>query len=187
MRFVETTLAGAWLVQPEKQRDERGFFTRLRCAREFPAHGLPGEFLQTNLSHNRLAGTFRGLHYQLPPSHEGKLVRCIQGAVADVIVDLRPDSPSWLRHEWFDLDADNLNALFVPAGFAHGFLTRQDDAIVLYEMTDYYAPELGRGLRWDDPGLGIRMPAAIKTTHPRDANYPDLDKGALDVFKGQLR
>lgn len=184
MRFVETTLADAWLIELEKHRDERGWFTRLRCSREFPAHGLPGEFVQTNLSHNALAGTFRGLHYQAPPSREGKLVRCIQGAVADVIVDLRPDSPTWLRHEWFELTAENLNGLFVPAGFAHGFFTRQDGSMVLYEMTDYYTPELGRGIRWDDPALDLRLPGAITNIHPRDAAYPDLDTGALSAFKG---
>ena len=118
MRFVESELAGAWLLESDKMADERGFFTRLRCAREFAARGLPKEFVQTNLSFNRLAGTFRGLHYQLPPSREGKLVRCIRGAIDDIIVDLRPRSPSYLHHQWFRLDAVGLQALFVPTGSA---------------------------------------------------------------------
>lgn len=187
MRFSATTLADAWLIEPEKHGDERGFFTRLRCAREFDAHGLPGEFVQTNLSHNALAGTFRGLHYQAPPSREGKLVRCVRGAVADVIVDLRPGSVSHLRHEWFSLDAAGLAALYVPPGFAHGFLTLADETEVLYEMSDYYAPELGRGIRWDDPALGIEMPAELARIHPRDAGYADLTPEALAELEGLAR
>lgn len=183
MHFVATTLSDAWLIEPERHDDERGFFTRLRCAREFVAQGLPGDFVQTNLSYNERAGTFRGLHYQAPPSNEGKLVRCISGAVADVIVDLRPGSQSYLRHEWVELTADSLAALFVPAGFAHGFLTRSDGAAVLYEMSDFYAPELGRGIRWDDPALGIEMPGKISGIHPRDAGYDDLDPTSLGVFE----
>lgn len=179
MHFVETGLADAWLVEPDQHADDRGFFCRLRCSGEFPEHGLPAYFVQTNLSHNRLAGTFRGLHYQVPPSQEGKLVRCIRGAVADIIVDLRLGSPTLLQHAWFELTAAALNALYVPPGFAHGFYTRQDDSLVLYEMTDYYQPELGRGVRWDDPALGIEMPGEITCIHPRDAAYSDLDTAAL--------
>ncbi|WP_405234363.1 dTDP-4-dehydrorhamnose 3,5-epimerase [Lentisalinibacter salinarum] len=179
MRFVETELAGAWLLEPEKHSDERGYFTRLRCSREFSDHGLPGDFVQTNLSFNRKAGTFRGLHFQTPPSFEAKLVRCVRGAISDVIVDLRRGSASFLQHQWFRLDASDLRALFVPAGFAHGFLTLADESEVLYEMTDYYAPDLGRGIRWDDPSLGIEMPGEVVRIHPRDANYPDLDTGVL--------
>ena len=182
MRFVETELEDAWLLKPDKNADERGYFTRLRCAREFAERGLPTEFVQTNVSFNIVSGTFRGLHYQVPPSQEGKLVRCICGEIADVIVDLRPGSKSFLRHQWFSLDAAELTALFVPTGFAHGFLTLTDETEVLYEMSDYYEPDLGRGIRWDDPRLGIEMPGAVACINPRDAAYPDLDIDALAVF-----
>lgn len=184
MRFVETSLAGACLVSSEVHEDERGFFARARCSREFAEHGLPGEFVQTNLSHNTAAGTFRGLHYQVPPSREGKLVRCIAGAIDDVIVDLRPDSPSFLAHEWFRLTADEITALFVPTGFAHGFLTATDNAAVLYEMTDYYAPELSRGLRYDDPRLELELPGPIRMINPRDTRHADLDTAELACFNG---
>jgi dTDP-4-dehydrorhamnose 3,5-epimerase len=187
MRFVETELTDAWLLEPEKKIDERGYFMRLRCAREFAERGLPREFVQTNLSSNQTARTFRGLHYQAPPSREGKLVRCIRGAIADVIVDLRPESRSYLRHQWFSLDALQLRALFVPAGFAHGFLTLLDESWVLYEMTDYYAPELARGIRWDDPALGIELPGEVACINPRDAAYPELDMDSLTVFAGYMK
>ena len=182
MRFVETELAGAWLLESEKNVDGRGYFTRLRCAREFAERDLPTAFVQTNLSYNRTSGTFRGLHYQAPPSQEGKLVRCIRGAIADVIVDLQPGSGSYLRHQWFRLDASEMAALFVPAGFAHGFLTLTDESEVLYEMTDYYEPDLARGIRWDDPMLGIEMPGEVACVNPRDLTYPDLDIDTLSVF-----
>jgi len=182
MRFVETDLAGAWLLEPDKKADERGYFVRLRCAREFAERGLPLEFVQTNLSYNRSAGTFRGLHYQVPPSREGKLVRCIRGAIDDIIVDLRPGSRSYLHHQWFRLDAEGLKALFVPAGFAHGFRTLEEGSEVLYEMSDYFAPDLARGIRWDDPALGITMPGEVVCINPRDAAYPDLDGASLAVF-----
>ena len=184
MRFVETELADAWLLEPEKLTDERGYFMRLRCAQDFAKHGLPKEFVQTNLSFNQVAGTFRGLHYQAAPSYEAKLVRCIRGEIADVIVDLRPGSPSYLRHQWFRLDASSLRALFVPAGFAHGFLTQVDESEVLYEMSDYYAPDLARGIRWDEPMLGIELPGELSCINPRDAAYPDLDTDSLMVFRG---
>lgn len=182
MRFVETNFADAWLLEADKKEDERGYFTRLRCSRQFVERGLPREFVQTNLSFNRIAGTFRGLHYQVPPSYEGKLVRCIRGSIADVIVDLRPDSRSYLHHQWFQLDARGLQALFVPAGFAHGFLTQTDECTVLYEMSDYYAPDLARGIRWDDPMLGIELPGDLTCINPRDAAYPNLDSDALKIF-----
>ena len=182
MRFTESTLDGVWIIESESHRDDRGFFARLRCAREFEDHGIQGQFVQTNLSYNRDAGTFRGLHYQAAPSREGKLVRCVSGGIADIVVDLRRSSPGFLRHEWFDLDAENMRALFVPPGFAHGFFTRADDTLVLYEMTDYFAPELGRGVRWNDPALGIELPGAVRNIHPRDEDYPDLVPDALTDF-----
>lgn len=188
MRFIETTLADAWLIETAIHNDERGYFARLRCAREFSERGLPGSFVQTNLSCNSHAGTFRGLHCQLPPSREGKLVRCISGAIADVIVDLRSDSPTWMQHEWFELSAEALNALYVPSGFAHGFYTEAENSVVLYEMGDYYEPQLGRGIRWDDPALRITLPGTVTSIHPRDAAYPDFDPSSFAGFKrGEAR
>lgn len=183
MRFVETSLAGAYRVESTVHRDARGYFARMRCSREFARAGLPGEFVQTNFSHNVTCGTFRGLHYQVPPSSEGKLVRCVAGAIDDVIVDLRPDSPSFLRHEWVRLSADELAALFVPSGFAHGFLTAADATTVMYEMTDYHAPELGRGVRWNDPSLGLSLPGEIAVVADRDTGYPDLALESLEPFR----
>ncbi len=187
MRFIETDLVDARLIESERHADERGYFTRLRCVEEFERAGLPAEFVQTNLSYTSQAGTFRGLHFQVPPSREGKLVRCMVGAIVDIIVDLRPDSPTFLKHEWFDLDSTSGLALFVPTGFGHGFQTRSDDVSVLYEMTDYFAPDLARGIRWNDPALAITMPAEVKRIHPRDAAYPDLDPSAFGVFEGLRR
>ena len=182
MRFTETELADAWLLESERHVDKRGYFTRLRCSNEFVERSLPSDFVQTNLSYNRTARTFRGLHYQAPPSREGKLVRCIRGKIADVIVDLRPGSRTYLRHQRICLDATQLKALFVPAGFAHGFLTLMDDTEVLYEMSDYYAPELARGIRWDDPALNIDMPGEVVCVSSRDTEYPDLDTTTLTSF-----
>lgn len=184
MKFIATNLTNAWLVESERHEDERGYFARLRCSGEFRQQGLPATFVQTNFSHNKSPGTFRGLHFQMPPSREGKLVRCVAGLMSDVIVDLRPGSPSFLQHQWFELSPEKLQALFVPTGFAHGFLTRKADTSVLYEMTDAYAPELGRGLRWNDPALGIELPADVVAIHPRDAAYADLDVDQLNCFQG---
>lgn len=182
MKFTESELAGAWIIEPQKHEDERGYFARLRCSREFGERGLPAGFVQTNLSYNSHRGTFRGLHYQLPPSQEAKLVRCVAGSVADLIVDLRRGSPTFLQHQWIELDERSLRALYVPTGLAHGFITLDNNAVVLYEMTDYYAPELGHGIRWSDPSLGIQMPVEIGNIHPRDAAYPDIDPAELDYF-----
>ncbi len=185
MHFNMTTICGAVLVAPEKRTDQRGYFTRARCSSEFRAANLPDVFVQTNISYNISKGTFRGLHFQVPPSKESKLVRCIRGSIADVIVDLRPDSDTFLKHEWFILDENDLHALYVPAGVGHGFLTQSDDVMVLYEMGDYFAPELSRGVRVDDPLLGIKLPSEIAVINPRDAAYPDLDVKMLDCFRGE--
>lgn len=183
MRFEPTRLEGVYRIAPEIHEDSRGFFTRLRCSREFLDAGLPAEFVQTNVSFNTHKGTFRGLHYQVPPSREGKLVRCIRGSLRDVVVDLRPDSDSFLEHVWVTLSAAELNAVFVPSGCAHGFLTESDDTLILYEMTDYYAPELGRGIRWSDPLIGLDVIEGIAQIHPRDASYADLHRRDLEVFR----
>lgn len=183
MQFVPTPLKDAFIVESQLQLDTRGSFARLRCSREFASNGLPADFVQTNLSYNERKGTFRGLHFQIPPSKEGKLVRCIKGSMRDLIVDLRPNSDTFLQHAWIDLSAERPIAVFVPPGFAHGFLTQESDVSVLYEMTDYYAPELARGMRWNDPLLAIRGISGIESIHPRDASYPDLGKDQLEVFR----
>lgn len=185
MRFVETPLPGAWRVEPERHADERGWFTRTWCRREFEAHGLPGDFPQGNLSYNRLRGTLRGMHFQLPPSREGKLVRCGAGEIFDVIVDLRCDSPAYLRHYGVVLSAANGASLYVPAGFAHGFVTLADHSEVVYAMTDYYDAGASSGARWNDPAFGIEWPVASPAViSARDGAYPDFRPADFTAFRG---
>ena len=186
MDFLETTLNGAYLVRSNVIEDERGYFARVRCADEFAAHGLPSQFVQSSFSHNNAAGTFRGLHFQRPPSQEGKLVRCIAGAIDDVIVDIRPDSPTFLKHEWFHLSSKETVAFYIPPGFAHGFLTLENHSTLMYDMSDVYQPELSGGIRWSDRALNVRMPRPIETINSRDANYPDLELESLKCFRTAL-
>jgi dTDP-4-dehydrorhamnose 3,5-epimerase len=174
MRFTETKLPGAWIVEPERLEDARGFFARTFCRREFLAHGLDPDLVQCSLSFNRRRGTLRGMHYQAPPHEEGKLVRCTAGAVWDVVLDLRPDSRAYLQHAAVRLDADNRLALYVPPGVAHGFLTLTDDAELFYQMSVSHHQESARGVRWDDPAFGIDWPAAPVAIAERDAGYPDF-------------
>ena len=178
--FEPTPLAGAWVVDLELSADERGGFARTFCEREFAEHGLPVRFPQCNLSINTLAGTMRGLHFNRPPDEEAKLVRCIRGAVYDVIVDIRPDSPT--RLQWFgiELSADNRRALYVGRGFAHGFLTLADESDVYYHMDDFYSPDAARGIRWNDAALSIEWPRAVEKISERDARYPDIDAASFD-------
>lgn len=183
MRFVPTRLEGTYEIDTEAYGDARGFFVRLRCSREFADASIPFEFVQTSLSFNASKGTFRGLHYQIPPSREGKLVRCVRGAARDLIIDLRPGSDTFLDHAWVELSAEKLNAVFIPPGCAHGFLTQEDSTLVLYEMTDFFAPDLARGARWNDPLFRIPEISGIVNIHPRDASYPDLDREDLEVFR----
>lgn len=179
MRFHETGIAGAVMVSIEPHADARGYFARTWCAREFAAHGLPARFVQASLSRNTRRGTLRGLHLQLPPSEEGKLVSCITGAIHDVVVDLRPGSPTFLRHFGVELSAERHDALYIPPGLAHGFQTLADGTEVLYQMTDYFAPELAFGVRWSDPAFAIAWPIATPTAIlERDAGYDDFDVSA---------
>jgi dTDP-4-dehydrorhamnose 3,5-epimerase len=172
--FRETPLAGAWIVEPERHVDERGFFARTWCASEFARRGLSTRFVQGSVSYNPRRGTLRGLHYQLPPHADAKLVRCTRGAIYDVAVDLRPDSRTFRRHAAVVLDADNGLALYVPEGCAHGFQTLADDTEVLYQMSAFYAPDAGRGVRWDDPAFAIPWPEANRLINERDRHYPDF-------------
>ena len=176
MQFERLPVEGAVLVKIEVHRDERGFFARTFCAREFAAHGLPTAVVQASISYNEVQGTVRGMHFQWPHSHEDKLVRCIRGSLFDVLLDLRPNSSSYLQHCSVRLDDQTRNAVFIPHGIAHGFQTLTGDTEVLYQMTDLFAPELGSGVRWDDSAFGIRWPLAVTSISDRDARYPDFDR-----------
>ena len=178
MLFRATRIAGAYEVDLDPHEDERGFFARTWCAREAAALGLPDRIVQASVSHNARRGTLRGLHFQWPPSREGKLVRCERGAVHDVLVDLRPDSASFLAHIALRLEAGPGNALYVPPGVAHGFQVLEDDTRVGYLMSDFHAPELAGGVRWDDPAFGVAWPLPVTVISPRDRDYPDFDADA---------
>lgn len=173
MLFVHTRLPGALVVELDRKTDDRGFFARTFCEREFSEQGLPTRFPQCNLSRNGAKGTMRGMHFNAPPHEEAKLVRCVRGAIYDVIIDLRPGSPT--LHEWIgvELSADNGKALFIPKGFAHGFLTLSANTDVFYHMDSFYEPGAARGLRHNDPFFRIKWPERIETLSPRDAEYPD--------------
>lgn len=176
MQFKATTIPGTCEVLLQRLEDERGHFARAWCAREFATQGLPDACVQASVSHNADRGTLRGLHFQWPPSQEGKLVRCEQGAVHDVALDLRPDSPTFLEHVAVVLEAARGNALFIPPGVAHGFQVLEDDTRVLYLMSDFFAPELAGGVRFDDPAFGIDWPLPVSRITPRDREFPDFDK-----------
>lgn len=171
MNFQPTPLAGAYVVELERIEDERGFFARSFCQEEFRKHGLKPAIAQCNVSWNPKRGTLRGVHYQAAPQAEAKVVRCTRGAIWDVIVDLREGSPARLRWHAQELTAENRLAFYVPEGFAHGFQTLSDDSEVLYQMSESYHPDLARGLRWDDPKLGIRWPLADPILSARDRSY----------------
>jgi dTDP-4-dehydrorhamnose 3,5-epimerase len=172
MIFTPTSLAGGYIVDLEPHRDERGMFARTFCAREFAANGLSSTIVQCNVSRNRRRGTVRGLHFQDGDAAETKLVRCTRGAIYDLIVDVRPGSPTYLRHLGLELTAESGRALYIPRGFAHGFQTLTDDAEVSYNVDNYYSPSAERGLRYDDPALAIRWPVPPTEISPRDRAWP---------------
>lgn len=174
MIFTETPLKGAFMVELERLEDERGFFARAWCQREFEAHGLNPRLVQCNVSFNKQQGTLRGMHYQAAPFEEAKLVRCTTGAIYDVIIDLRTDSATFKQYFGITLTPEGRNMLFVPEGFAHGFLTLADNSEVFYQMSEFYAPGYGRGVRWDDPAFGIAWPEPVQVISERDAAYPDF-------------
>ena len=173
MLFTATALPDVFLLDATRQDDERGSFSRTWCADELAAHGLAFVPTQTNFSVNPRRGTLRGLHYQAAPFGEAKLVRCTRGAIFDVLVDMRAASPTCGQWLGLELTADSLRQVLVPAGFAHGFLTLLPDTEVSYLMSARYVPAAARGLRWDDPGLGVQWPARPQLLSARDANYPD--------------
>ena len=174
MHFIETKLTGAYLVEIEPYIDQRGYFARTFCAQEFLKQGLVSNFVQTSLSVNPKRGTLRGLHYQTPPHCEVKLVRCTNGSIYDVIVDLRPESPTYLQHIGVELSAKNRKALYVPEMFAHGLQTLEDNTEVLYSISTFYSPEASIGLNYKDPRLGIQWPLPVTSLSEKDQNSPML-------------
>lgn len=179
MIFTEMGLPGLYLIDLKRLEDERGFFARTWCQREFIEHGLDACVVQCNTSYNHTKGTLRGLHYQAPPFAEAKLVRCTRGAIYDVVVDLRPASPTLLKWAAIELSAETRSALYVPKGFAHGFLTLVDDTEIFYQMSEFYVPDASRGLRWNDPLVMIDWPSKPGVISTKDEAYPDFDPTQL--------
>ena len=176
MRYTPTGLPDATIIDPELREDERGFFTRTFDRAEFEANGLDPNVEQCNLSYNDRAGTVRGMHMQVAPAYEAKLVRCSRGAVIDIIVDMRPDSPTYLQHVAVELTAENRRALYVPPLFAHGYQTLVDGTETVYQVSGKYSPEHERGLRHDDPRLGLSWPLPVSVISPKDASWPLIEE-----------
>ncbi len=175
MLFTETPLKGAFVIDLEERKDNRGAFARTFCAKEFEAHGLKPSVAQCNLSYNYKAGTMRGMHYQVPPAAETKLVRCTKGKIYDVIIDLRPESPTYLKHFGVELTDDNHRALYVPEMFAHGYQALTDGAEVAYQVGEFYTPGYERGLKYNDPAFNIRWPMPVTVISDKDANWPKFE------------
>ena len=174
MIFTETKLQGAFILELDKREDDRGFFARSWCQKEFQAHHLNPRIVQCNISFNRVKGTLRGMHYQAAPLAEAKLVRCTAGALYDVIIDLRPDSPTYKQHVSEVLSAANYKMMYVPEGFAHGFQTLEDNTEIFYQMSEFYSAEHARGVRYNDPAFGINWMIGNPVIVDRDRNYPDF-------------
>ena len=179
MIFTKTNLEGAFLVDIQRLEDERGFFARTFCQHEFQEHGLNPNLVQCNISYNKVKGTLRGMHFQAAPYEEAKLVCCVQGAIYDVIIDIRPKSPTYRKYLAMELAAEAHNALYVPEGFAHGFLTLAPDTRVFYQMSEFYVPNSARGFRWNDPAFDVPWPGEINLISERDATYPDYSEELL--------
>lgn len=175
MIFIETKLKGSYVIELEPKEDERGFFARTFCQEAFNAQGLDPKLMQCNISFNKKRGTLRGMHYQIAPHEETKLVRCTRGAVYDVIVDLRRESPTFKQWVSVILTAENRSLFYIPGGFAHGLQTLEDDTEVFYQMSEYYHPECARGVRWDDPAFGIEWPPSEqRIISTKDREYPSF-------------
>ena len=175
MKFTQTDLEGAFVIDLEERRDGRGYFARTFCATEFAAHGLKPVFVQSNLSFNYRKGTLRGMHYQVAPATEAKFVRCAKGAIYDVIIDLRPGSPTYLSHFGVELTAESGRALYVPEMFAHGYQTLTDGVEVLYQVSEFYNPACERGVRYNDPSFRIEWPLPVTDISAKDAAWPFVD------------
>jgi dTDP-4-dehydrorhamnose 3,5-epimerase len=184
MRILPTSLAGVRLLEPERQADARGYFARTWCERELAGAGLEAKLSQCSVSFNHRRGTLRGLHYQAPPHAEVKLVRCVRGALFDVAVDLRPDSPGFLHWAGVELTADNGRALYIPRGFAHGFYTLADATEVEYLISTAYVPEASRGVRFDDALLGLSWPGPVEVISQRDRECPDATRAQFEELRG---
>jgi dTDP-4-dehydrorhamnose 3,5-epimerase len=180
MRFTELPLAGAYIIAPERHEDPRGYFARTFCRDEFSAHGLALGFVQCSTSFNARHGTLRGMHLQLPPHEEIKLVRCTRGAILDVALDLRPEAPTFRRWQAIELTADNGVALYIPGGFAHGFQTLTDDAEVFYQISERHHPECAAAVRWNDPAFAIEWPIIPPILSDRDASHEDFHPSTFE-------
>jgi dTDP-4-dehydrorhamnose 3,5-epimerase len=180
MIFTETKLKGAFVIEIKKIADDRGFFGRSWCKKEMEEHDLNGTIAQINTSLSKFKGTLRGLHFQIAPYQECKMIRCTKGAVYDMIVDLRPESPTFMQ--WFgeELTEDNHKALYSPKGFGQGFITLKDDSEITYFTTEFYAPGMDRGVRWNDPQFGIQLPLQPVIISEKDQNWPDF---SIDILK----
>jgi len=174
MMFLETKISGVFEIRPEFVHDERGFFARSWCQQEFASHGLNSHLVQCNFSGSLRKGTMRGMHFQVAPFAETKLIRCTRGSIFDVALDLRPDSATYKGWTGAVLTAGNHYILSIPEGCAHGFLTLEDDCEVFYQMSEFYHPEAARGVRWNDPAFGIEWPGKAEVISARDASYPDF-------------
>jgi dTDP-4-dehydrorhamnose 3,5-epimerase len=184
VRFAPTELSGVHVVEQERFADERGWFARTWCRQEFARAGLEPSLVQCSASFNHRRGTVRGLHYQAPPFAEVKLVRCSRGALFDVAVDLRPGSPAFGRWIGVELTPENGRMLYIPRGFAHGFMTLADETEVAYQMSESYSPEHARAVRWSDPLIGVRWPGPIEVISPRDRDCPDVTPDQLEELRG---
>jgi dTDP-4-dehydrorhamnose 3,5-epimerase len=187
MIFEETKLKGAFIIKPEKKEDDRGFFARSFCQKEFRDHGLTADIVQCDISFNKRKGTFRGMHFQVAPFEEDKIVSCTLGALLDFIVDLRPASPTYMQSQRIELSQENGHLLYVPKSFAHGFFTLRDSTQVFYQMTQYYHPECARGFRYDDPAVNFQFPFEIASIAERDRKYPDLKAMMPKVYEFSSR
>jgi dTDP-4-dehydrorhamnose 3,5-epimerase len=179
--FQETTLGGAYVIEVENHSDDRGLFARTFCRREFEARGLRSDIAQTSVAFNHHRGTVRGMHFQYPPAAEVKVVRCVRGALLDVIIDLRPESPTYLRHVAVELTADNRRALYVPERFAHGYQVLRDETEAAYQMTEFHDPTAAAGIRHDDPKLGLTWPLPVTLISERDTRWPLLHTDEEDL------
>lgn len=182
MIFQECRIPGVFLIETEPILDERGFFARSFCQREFQARGLNPSVVQCNISYNKRRGTLRGIHYQSPPHSEAKLVRCARGAIYDVVIDLRPDSPTYCQWEAFELSArpgGPCQMLYIPEKLAHGFQTLEDDTEILYQMSQFYTPRSARGIRWDDPFFKLAWPIQQPILSAKDRSFPDFQPEAI--------
>ena len=181
MIFTETKLRGAFIIDIEPREDERGFFSRAFCQKEFEAHGLKPVIAQANIGFNRRKGTLRGMHFQYPPAAETKLVRATRGAVLDIIVDLRPESPTYLQHVGVELSADNHRAIYVPERFGHGYQALEDNTETSYQVGEFYTPGAEGGLPYNDPALGLSWPLPVSSISPKDAAYRPLSEVEAEV------